>query len=99
LACSELKDCSKRILLFTDNDAPDGENKDLISKAKQKAKDLEDLDIAIELFPMTHSGGKFEIRKFFKVLHPSAPLLCLVSSGESLRRLLCVAGCGGGRRG
>ena len=34
----ELKDCSKRIFLFTDSDAPDGENKDLTAKAKQKGE-------------------------------------------------------------
>lgn len=64
----ELKDCTKRVFLFTDSDAPDGDNKDLQTKAKQKAKDLEDLDISIELFPMTYTGLRFDIKKFFKDL-------------------------------
>eukprot|EP00823_Brevimastigomonas_motovehiculus_P008130 TRINITY_DN7402_c0_g1_i1.p1 TRINITY_DN7402_c0_g1~~TRINITY_DN7402_c0_g1_i1.p1 ORF type:complete len:665 (+),score=195.38 TRINITY_DN7402_c0_g1_i1:67-2061(+) len=63
----DLKDCSQRIFLFTDNDNPDNHSRDLQTRAKQKFKDLEDVDIHVELFPLNApKRPAFEIRKFYK---------------------------------
>lgn len=62
-----LKDSFKRVFLITNSDNPnDGPSyDDLKRKAAQKALDLEELDIQVQLFGIARES-KFETSKFFK---------------------------------
>ncbi len=57
----------KRILLFTNADDPHAGNIASQRQAKQKAKDLSDIGIDIELMHMTRPGKGFELSKFYQV--------------------------------
>jgi len=59
---------SRRIFLVTDNDNPH-EEKSLKSSAVVRAKDLYDLGVIIELFPISRSGHEFDRTKFYDVSH------------------------------
>ena len=48
----EKQNFSKRIFLFTDEDRPYGDNEEHIQLAMQRAADLGQLGVDIELFPM-----------------------------------------------
>ena len=64
------KNFNRRIFLFTDNDNPeffDLNEKNLIF---QRAKDMLDSDIIIELFPMNFSD-RFNLQKFYKNIIPA----------------------------
>lgn len=57
---------SKRIFVFTDCDSPGNMNDQQL--AIQRAKDLEALDVDVELFAMPHYAHMrpiFDIRKFY----------------------------------
>ncbi|CAF1005109.1 unnamed protein product [Didymodactylos carnosus] len=57
----------KRIFIFTCNDQPHATNLILERQAKQRAKDLNDVGIQLELFPLlTKTIIKFDYRKFFQ---------------------------------
>ncbi|KAK3318470.1 SPOC like C-terminal domain-containing protein [Apodospora peruviana] len=56
---------SRRLFIITDNDNPHGGNKDLKSSAAVRAKDLYDLGVLIELFPVSHKDKKFDLSKFY----------------------------------
>ncbi|XP_020526581.1 ATP-dependent DNA helicase 2 subunit KU70 isoform X2 [Amborella trichopoda] len=82
------KNVDKRILLFTNEDDPfrhvDGATKsDMIRTTLQRAKDVQDLSISIELFPMCRPGTEFNTYKFY------AELLGL--EGEELSEFLPLA--------
>ncbi len=57
---------SRRIFLFTDNDSPNAENKHDQQRAVQRAHDLYEQNIDIELFPMGRQNGPaFNVTAFF----------------------------------
>lgn len=58
---------SRRLFIVTDNDNPHGENKSLRSAATVRAKDLYDLGVVIELFPISRPEYEFDTSKFYDV--------------------------------
>lgn len=58
---------SRRLFVVTDNDNPHGDNKALRSAATVRAKDLYDLGVIIELFPISQPGHEFDNSKFYEV--------------------------------
>ncbi|XP_072047420.1 X-ray repair cross-complementing protein 5-like [Amphiura filiformis] len=60
----------KRILLFTNADDPHAGNIAFQRQAKQKAKDLSEIGIDIELMHMTRPGKQFDLTKFYQdIIH------------------------------
>ena len=58
---------SRRLFIVTDNDNPHGDNKSLRSAATVRAKDLYDLGVTIELFPISQIEHEFDTSKFYDV--------------------------------
>jgi ATP-dependent DNA helicase 2 subunit 1 len=58
---------SRRLFIITDNDDPHSGSKAMNSGAAVRAKDLYDLGVMIELFPITEEGKKFDLTKFYDV--------------------------------
>lgn len=58
---------SRRLFIVTDNDDPHGDNKSLRSGATVRAKDLYDLGVTIELFPISRPDHEFDTSKFYDV--------------------------------
>ncbi|QGI60548.1 hypothetical protein CEK27_004519 [Fusarium fujikuroi] len=56
---------SRRLFIVTDNDNPHASDKQAKSAAAVRAKDLYDLGILIDLFPITRGDGKFDLHKFY----------------------------------
>ncbi|KAK3369134.1 SPOC like C-terminal domain-containing protein [Lasiosphaeria ovina] len=56
---------SRRLFIITDNDQPHGNDKTAKSSAAVRAKDLYDLGVVIELFPISREGKKFDLSKFY----------------------------------
>lgn len=57
----------KRIFIFTCNDQPHASNLTLERQAKQRAKDLNDVGIQLEVFPiLTETITRFDYKKFFQ---------------------------------
>ncbi|CAF3166586.1 unnamed protein product [Rotaria socialis] len=57
----------KRIFIFTCNDQPHASNLTLERQAKQRAKDLNDVGIELEVFPiLTQTIIRFDFKKFFQ---------------------------------
>ncbi|KAF4989460.1 hypothetical protein FDECE_14715 [Fusarium decemcellulare] len=56
---------SRRLFIVTDNDDPHASDKQARSAAAVRAKDLYDLGIIIDLFPITRGEDKFELGKFY----------------------------------
>jgi ATP-dependent DNA helicase 2 subunit 1 len=56
---------SRRLFLVTDNDNPHSHDKALRSAAAVRAKDLYDLGVIIELFPIAKPGYGFDRTKFY----------------------------------
>ncbi|KAF5973864.1 ATP-dependent DNA helicase 2 subunit 1 [Fusarium coicis] len=56
---------SRRLFIVTDNDNPHASDKQAKSAAAVRAKDLYDLGILIDLFPITRGGEKFDLHKFY----------------------------------
>ncbi|CAF1615179.1 unnamed protein product [Rotaria magnacalcarata] len=57
----------KRVFIFTCNDQPHATNLTLERQAKQRAKDLNDVGIQVEVFPiLTETKIKFDYKKFFQ---------------------------------
>jgi ATP-dependent DNA helicase 2 subunit 1 len=65
---------SRRLFIITDNDNPSSGDKAARSSAAVRAKDLYDLGIVIDLFPLSRGDTKFDLTKFYDVrlsfLHP-----------------------------
>ena len=61
---------SRRLFIITDNDSPHGKDKAAKSAAAVRAKDLYDLGVVIELFPVSHEGKPFDVSKFYDVGSP-----------------------------
>ena len=67
---------SRRLFIVTDDDDPHVVDKALRSAAAVRAKDLYDLGVIIELFPISHPGKTFDTSKFYDVrcpVHLSSP--------------------------
>jgi ATP-dependent DNA helicase 2 subunit 1 len=60
---------SRRLFLVTDNDNPHRNEKALQESAAVRAKDLYDLGVIIELFPIAHGGEEFDRSTFYDVSH------------------------------
>lgn len=60
---------SRRLFLVTDNDNPHSTDKAARSAAAVRAKDLYDLGVSIDLFPISHQDSKFDLSKFYDVRH------------------------------
>ena len=58
---------SRRLFLVTDNDDPHTNDKALRSSATVRAKDLYDLGVIIELFPISRPDHEFDRSKFYDV--------------------------------
>lgn len=57
---------SRRLLIITDNDSP-ASKKEAKESAAVRAKDLYDLGVIIELFPISHADHEFDKTKFYDV--------------------------------
>ena len=58
---------SRRLFIVTDNDDPHANEKTFRSSAAVRAKDLYDLGVIIELFPISPPHKEFDPRKFYDV--------------------------------
>lgn len=58
---------SRRLFIITDNDDPHTADKAARSQAAVRAKDLYDLGVIIELFPISHPNHEFDRAKFYDV--------------------------------
>ena len=58
---------SRRLFIITDNDNPHAANNKLKSSAAVRAKDLYDLGVIIELFPIAKPDQDFDHAKFYDV--------------------------------
>lgn len=58
---------SRRLFIITDNDNPHAGDKSAKSSAAVRAKDLYDLGVVIELFPISRGSKKFDLSKFYDV--------------------------------
>ncbi|KAL6072069.1 X-ray repair cross-complementing protein 6 [Balamuthia mandrillaris] len=58
----------KRIFLFTNEDNPNAENKNLRDQSFQRAKDLAELGIDIELFSMNKATQSFDPSRFYQYI-------------------------------
>ncbi|KAI9752649.1 MAG: ATP-dependent DNA helicase II subunit 1 [Chaenotheca gracillima] len=56
---------SRRLFIVTDNDDPHANDKALRASSTVRAKDLYDLGVIIELFPISTSGHAFDRGKFY----------------------------------
>ncbi|KAL0259440.1 ATP-dependent DNA helicase II subunit 1 [Diplodia seriata] len=56
---------SRRLFIVTDNDNPHSDDKGLMRSAAVRAKDLYDLGVIIELFPIAHPDHGFDRAKFY----------------------------------
>ncbi|KAK5174603.1 ATP-dependent DNA helicase II subunit 1 [Saxophila tyrrhenica] len=65
---------SRRLFLVTDNDYPHAANRDARNSAAVRAKDLYDLGVTIELFPISHPdrGYTFDRSRFYNDIVYSA---------------------------
>jgi ATP-dependent DNA helicase 2 subunit 1 len=58
---------SRRLFIITDSDDPHAGDKQARSAAAVRAKDLYDLGVVIELFPISHEDKPFDLSKFYEV--------------------------------
>ncbi|KAL2864755.1 putative DSB repair complex subunit Ku70 [Aspergillus lucknowensis] len=66
---------SRRLFIVTDNDNPHGDNKALRSAATVRAKDLYDLGVIIELFPISQLNQEFDTSKFYDdIIYKASPM-------------------------
>lgn len=65
---------SRRLFIITDNDDPHANDKALKSSAAVRAKDLYDLGVTIELFPISKPHTEFNRAKFYDVPSTLIPI-------------------------
>lgn len=66
---------SRRLFIITDNDDPFAGDKKTREQAAVRAKDLFDLGVTIELFPVSRPGRPFDLEKFYTVSPTSCGML------------------------
>lgn len=65
---------SRRLFIVTDNDDPHSQNEKSRSQATVRAKDLYDLGVVIELFPISTADHKFDTKLFYDdIVYKSSP--------------------------
>ena len=65
---------SRRLFIVTDNDNPHADSKSYRSQATVRAKDLYDLGVVIELFPISSSSHTFDTKLFWDdIVYRSSP--------------------------
>ncbi|KAF9894082.1 ATP-dependent DNA helicase II subunit 1 [Aspergillus nanangensis] len=65
---------SRRLFIVTDNDNPHADSKSLRSAATVRAKDLYDLGVTIELFPISNPDHDFDSSKFYDdIIYKASP--------------------------
>lgn len=65
---------SRRLFLVTDNDNPHADNKAFRTQATVRAKDLYDLGVTIELFPISTAQHQFDPKLFYDdIVYKSTP--------------------------
>ncbi|KAJ5637189.1 hypothetical protein N7490_007068 [Penicillium lividum] len=70
---------SRRLFIVTDDDNPHAENKALRSASTVRARDLYDLGVTIELFPISRVDHQFDTSKFYDdIIYKASP-----SDGEA----------------
>ena len=67
---------SRRLFIVTDNDDPHAKDKALKSSAAVRAKDLYDLGVIIELFPISGPDQNFDRSRFYDVRSQLASHSC-----------------------
>lgn len=67
---------SRRLFLVTDNDNPHADDRAMRSAATVRAKDLYDLGVVIELFPISKPDQEFDRSKFYDVCPLAPPCRC-----------------------
>lgn len=67
---------SRRLFIITDNDDPHSGDKSQRSLAAVRAKDLYDIGVVIELFPISTPEHEFDRSKFYDVSFVTFPLTC-----------------------
>ncbi|KAJ5908268.1 DNA helicase ATP-dependent Ku type [Penicillium taxi] len=66
---------SRRLFIVTDDDNPHADNKVLRSAATVRARDLYDLGVTIDLFPISQPDHEFDISKFYDdIIYKTAPI-------------------------
>lgn len=89
---------SRRLFIVTDNDNPHQGSKQERQVAAVRAKDLFDLGVTVELFPVTRQGQNFDLDKFYAVSfcagrpNRKPPTSMLTFPGHNLSRSLCRNG-------
>jgi len=58
---------SRRLFIITDNDNPHAGDQTAKSSAAVRAKDLYDLGVIIELFPISRENKRFDLSRFYDV--------------------------------
>jgi ATP-dependent DNA helicase 2 subunit 1 len=61
---------ARRLFIITDNDDPHSTEKNARNTAQVRAKDLYDLGVTIELFPISRPDHEFDRKKFYDVSWP-----------------------------
>ena len=78
---------SRRLFIITDNDGPHAKDKAAKDQAAVRAKDLYDLGVVIELFPISTPDHEFDKTTFYDVCTPaSQPTTLLIILGYHLSR-------------
>lgn len=78
---------SRRLFIITDKDNPHADDKNARSSATVRAKDLYDLGVTIELFPISHPDHDFDRTKFYDVRCSCSLLeICTNVTGHYLSR-------------
>ncbi|OAA68989.1 DNA helicase, ATP-dependent, Ku70 subunit [Cordyceps fumosorosea ARSEF 2679] len=85
---------SRRLFLVTDDDNPHATDKAARSAAAVRAKDLYDLGVSIDLFPISHHDSKFDLAKFYDdilyrdpLAEANSPEVAVCKSGDGLSLL------------
>ncbi|KAL1900337.1 ATP-dependent DNA helicase II subunit 1 [Ceratocystis pirilliformis] len=85
---------SRRLFIITDNDNPHPDDKKSKSAAVVRAKDLYDLSVVIELFPITRNGTGFNVSKFYEDIiyrdiseEANSPQILTSTSGDGISLL------------
>ncbi|KHN97918.1 ku70 protein [Metarhizium album ARSEF 1941] len=85
---------SRRLFIITDNDNPHPSDKAAMSAAAVRAKDLYDLGITIDLFPIARGDVKFDLSKFYDdivyrdpIAEANSTAVAISKSGDGLSLL------------